>query len=536
MRIHECFVENFGVLHEYRYKPESGLSVVYNKNGSGKSTFAAFIRAMFYGMAADRARKKLENAERRRYKPWQGGVWGGYICFSVKGKNYRLERTFGERERDDTFRLTDTDTGLCSSDYSENIGFELFGVDKEAYSATAFVNWKYMQVQVNDSMTSQLANMSDYSGMEKVNIAVELLENEYKRYVKTGNRGELAQLEKEISMLSMQEWNLKSELKEKREELENIFLKEEQNKEMDLSGLSLSEEEKERLCELDDYFAAGMPDIEQADIKSYKNHNRPLVYIAAAAVAFAAAIILSSTVMQKNVKYGALIITAALFAVAMAVILHKRKIFKAQQQAKENAREYKYLSEKEEAYEAALKHMQELKNDHIEKMLKKESERLEQQLDETNKKLAYAKERKMRIEYRALLLMQTKEYLVKAITCYKANLLDGISTAFYRYLRAFDCLLAEKVRLDADYGIEILENGIYRNLDYYSSGIKDIIWLCERMAFTEKLFADERPLIVLDDPFVSMDSEKKRKAFRLLQGLAKDFQIIYLTCHEGEDV
>ncbi|MBO5459285.1 MAG: AAA family ATPase [Lachnospira sp.] len=535
MKIHECFVENFGVLHEYRYQPEPGLSVVYNKNGTGKSTFAAFIRAMFYGMAADRTRKNLENAERRRYKPWQGGVWGGYICFSVKDKSYRLERTFGEKEREDTFRLTDLDTGLCSNDYSENIGFELFGVDKEAYSATAFVNWKYMQVQVNESMTSQLANMADFSGMEKSKRAIELLEDEYKQYVKTGNRGELAQLEKEISMLSMQEWKLKSELKEKREELENIFSEEEQNKKMDLSGLSLSEEEKERLCELDDYFAAGMPDTEQADIKSYKNDKRSLIYIAACVIVVAS-IILPSVVMQKSMKYVVWIIPVVVFATVMAVTLRRRRLFKAQQKEAENAREYKYLSEKEEAYEAAQKHMQELKSDHVEKMLKKESERLELQLDETNKKLVQVKERKTKIEQRALLLMQTKEYLVKARTCYTANLLDGISTAFYRYLKEFDSLLAEKVRLDADYGIELLENGIYRKLDYYSSGIKDIIWLCERMAFTEKLFADEKPLIVLDDPFVSMDSEMKRKAFGLLEGLAKDFQIVYLSCHERENV
>lgn len=594
MKILKCYVENFGILHEYEYCPAEGLSVVYAKNGSGKSTFAAFIRAMFYGMTADRTRKSLENAERRRYKPWQGGVWGGYICFSVKDKSYRLERTFGEKEREDTFRLTDLKTGLASNDYSENIGFELFGIDKEAYTATAFVNWKYMQVQVNESMTIQLEDMANDSGIENLENAVALLDSEYKQYVKTGNRGEIAELEKEISALSMKEWKLKAELKDKKSELENVFLKETKGKEADKDSLSLTETEKKRLHELDDYFAAGVPDMQELEDKLrdeeeklsalYRSNeektdmgngntelsfsslfvvfsiSEAVIFIMAAAMAVVAAVkafpgskgyiyVISAAVLlllagasgaaafkscRRRNTGGEGYTDSQSYAEEKFSIEEQRRKVEAAGLAVRNAREYKYLWEKEDSYEAAKKQLRELKGRHFEKTLKEETDKINAQLEETNKRLNEAKQEKERLKHRAELLFKTKEYLLQARAGYTVKLIDGISDKFYGYLQAFDSELAGKVRLNADYGIELLENGIYRSIDYYSSGIKDIIWFCERMAFTQKICTYEKPLIVLDDTFVSMDNEMQSKAFALLDGLTKDFQVIYLSCHAKE--
>lgn len=71
MKILSCHIENFGKIHDYSRDFCDGTNVICEENGWGKSTFVAFIRAMFYGLEGDRKRSIEEN-ERKRYKPWQG--------------------------------------------------------------------------------------------------------------------------------------------------------------------------------------------------------------------------------------------------------------------------------------------------------------------------------------------------------------------------------------------------------------------------------------------------------------------------------
>ena len=135
MKITECYIENFGKLKSFKKVFDEGLNVIAEDNGFGKTTFAAFIQAMFYGLDAGRSK----DSDRKKYDPWQGGKFGGSICFEVNGKSYRMERFFGKKEKDDTFVLYDAKTGLESKDYSENIGSELFKIDKESFGKSAYI-------------------------------------------------------------------------------------------------------------------------------------------------------------------------------------------------------------------------------------------------------------------------------------------------------------------------------------------------------------------------------------------------------------
>ena len=134
MKLIECYVENFGKLHQFKYTYEDGFNSILELNGWGKTTFAAFIKAMLYGLDASR-RKNLDEDERRKYMPWQGGKYGGYIIFEVGGKQYRVQRTFAESVKDDEFKLFDQKTNLESHDFSENLGEDLLKLDREAYSS-----------------------------------------------------------------------------------------------------------------------------------------------------------------------------------------------------------------------------------------------------------------------------------------------------------------------------------------------------------------------------------------------------------------
>ena len=185
MKIISCHIENFGKLHDCTLHFGDGLNTLCEANGWGKSTFAAFLRAMFYGLPQAGSRTKLEEAERRKYKPWNGGVMGGSLVFEANGKEYKAERTFGKKEAEDTFRLIDLSTNLDSGDFSAELGKELFGLDKEAYSRSTYLPQnKISDGGMNDSIGKKLGKMAE--GEEEsgnYDQAYEMLDELRKKYI-----------------------------------------------------------------------------------------------------------------------------------------------------------------------------------------------------------------------------------------------------------------------------------------------------------------------------------------------------------------
>ena len=106
MKLLRCHIENFGVLSNFDFEFQEGLTVIHEANGFGKTTFTVFIKVMFYGMPRRGARNIVEN-ERKRYYPWQGGKYGGFLEFEYKGVSYRVTRYFGKTAAKDTFDLFD---------------------------------------------------------------------------------------------------------------------------------------------------------------------------------------------------------------------------------------------------------------------------------------------------------------------------------------------------------------------------------------------------------------------------------------------
>ena len=159
MKLISCHIENFGKLRDFTYYFEDGLSVLFAENGWGKSTFAAFLKVMFYGFDGDNRRNEDGN-ERLRFRPWGGGVYGGSVIWSRGGKSYRMLRTFGTRRKEDTFALYDEVTGLPSSDFSENIGEELFGIDRDSFRRTVFWSQSDHDTSATTSIQAKIGDLS----------------------------------------------------------------------------------------------------------------------------------------------------------------------------------------------------------------------------------------------------------------------------------------------------------------------------------------------------------------------------------------
>ena len=96
MKLISLFIENFGKLHRYALDFSEGQNTVCEENGWGKSTLAAFIKAMFYGLPRSRV-QSLDDNERKKYEPWQGGTYGGNLVFECARGKFRAERSFGVR-------------------------------------------------------------------------------------------------------------------------------------------------------------------------------------------------------------------------------------------------------------------------------------------------------------------------------------------------------------------------------------------------------------------------------------------------------
>ena len=100
-----------------------------------------------------------------------------------------------------------------------------------------------------------------------------------------------------------------------------------------------------------------------------------------------------------------------------------------------------------------------------------------------------------------------------------------MTQGFEKYL---NILNSDKLdtNIDIKLNVKIEEYGEKKEIDYLSTGYRDLIGICMRLALIEALFENE-------DPFVNLDEEKIEKAKEIVQELSKKYQIIYFVCHES---
>ena len=237
MKLIKCYVENFGKLSNFTYNFKDGLNIIKEQNGFGKTTFAVFIKSMFYGMDAGK-NQKIEKSERKKYYPWQGGNYGGNIEFEVDGNKYKIERFFGKKPAEDTFKLYDLATNLESKDFTENIGEEIFKINKEGYERSTYIPQGQIQIEMEDSINAKLGNVlesdNDVNSSEQ---AIEAINKAKKIYKKEKGRSGLIDEKKEKLN------QLERELEKKQSDLEILKIQEEKLKQL---NNKIKEQEKLR--------------------------------------------------------------------------------------------------------------------------------------------------------------------------------------------------------------------------------------------------------------------------------------------------
>ena len=153
MKLLACHIDNFGKLCDVTLCFYNGLNVINEANGWGKSTFATFLKVMFYGLDTKKTAGAFEK-ERIMYRPWQGGAFGGELDFELDGKQYRISRTFGRTEKADEFHLYDLSTNLECYDFSENIGNEIFELDSASFKRSIYIAQNDCASAASDSINA----------------------------------------------------------------------------------------------------------------------------------------------------------------------------------------------------------------------------------------------------------------------------------------------------------------------------------------------------------------------------------------------
>lgn len=227
MRLIKCHIENFGKISDFDYEFENGCNIICKNNGWGKSTLMAFIRVMLYGFANEAKRSEFEN-ERKRFKPWQGGVYGGSLIFEANGKKYLCHRIFGDKEKDDKFELRDAESFLEVNDFSDRLGEELFQIDMDSFCRSVCITQLNSDIQfvkptgaINAKLGNLIEDTEDINNFEKVNKRFSDILNAMSPQRKTGllyrQKEEIAELNFSIKQKPEIEKTV-SELKIKRQQ------------------------------------------------------------------------------------------------------------------------------------------------------------------------------------------------------------------------------------------------------------------------------------------------------------------------------
>ena len=160
MKIKSIYISSFGGLKNKEIKLNGNFNVIYGDNENGKTTVMNFIKMMFYG--TERGSSQISKNPRKKYTPWDGGAMAGSIEFEHKGRNYRIERSFGSSNSTDKITLVDLDLGSRES-VAADIGNNLFGLSCAAFERSVFVG-QFGFPESNDiaegEINSKLSNLT----------------------------------------------------------------------------------------------------------------------------------------------------------------------------------------------------------------------------------------------------------------------------------------------------------------------------------------------------------------------------------------
>jgi DNA repair exonuclease SbcCD ATPase subunit len=107
-----------------------------------------------------------------------------------------------------------------------------------------------------------------------------------------------------------------------------------------------------------------------------------------------------------------------------------------------------------------------------------------------------------------------------------------METSFNAYAEKINRFVKEDATINFSFDVRY-ENGTKEHL---SEGLRACLALCMRLAVIDNMYPDEKPFLILDDPFVNLDATNIESAIKVLRELSNEIQIIYFSCHESRAI
>ena len=165
-----------------------------------------------------------------------------------------------------------------------------------------------------------------------------------------------------------------------------------------------------------------------------------------------------------------------------------------------------------------------------------EVERLSDIADQLERLEAQEKEYKKKAE----VLGKTEDLLQRARESFLSKYMQPLQNGLHKYLSLIDSpdgtksgYAIDDFELDMDLNIKLSYSGSTKSAEYLSQGYQDLVALCSRLALVDVLYADEKPILILDDPFTNLDDKKIKESLKLLHKISSDRQTVYFTCHDS---
>ncbi|MBO4418486.1 MAG: AAA family ATPase [Oscillospiraceae bacterium] len=229
----------FGRLENRELNLRPGLNIISGGNEAGKSTWLAFLLAMFYGIdTADRARAD-RLPDKQRFLPWNGKPMAGTMELTHNGRDIVLERTSRTGPMAD-FRAWDAASGAPLEELSgKTCGKTLFGVEAAVYTRSGFLRQQRLAVSPDATLEKRLSGLvtagsEEYASME-IDEKLKKLQNAL-RHNRTGalpqaearrdeireRLGEIAEKQRELSTLEAELHRLRQQRDQAREILTGL--------------------------------------------------------------------------------------------------------------------------------------------------------------------------------------------------------------------------------------------------------------------------------------------------------------------------
>ena len=192
---------SFGKLQNETLTLHDGLNVLTAPNESGKSTWAAFLLALLYGVDSSERTTKTNLPAKAKYRPWSGAAMEGRLEVEWNGRRIAIERTGRARAPMSEFRAYDLETMQPVAGMTgENCGEMLLGVGRSVYERSAFLAQGGAAVTSDTALERRLASLVT-SGDESVSFTDSRRRlNDWKNRCQHNKTGLLPQARAELAM------------------------------------------------------------------------------------------------------------------------------------------------------------------------------------------------------------------------------------------------------------------------------------------------------------------------------------------------